>query len=405
MSKNKTYMEKTAADAILVAFDYQYYFFLWKLLSLRTGESVGLEVKDDVHTELSNDEQILYQVKHTVKKDTLGQPINITASDHDLWKTLSNWSKVITDENDNRANDINQLLFLKKTTFILATNKSSGGNNAILSEISKFHKGEVSINEVINFFTKFSEDSQDDTLKGFIHDVLNLNVKVIDNFLKKVLFELDESDLIKKCKDAIKADKIPVEKIDDVFYHIDSLVRTNNYIDIRNGVKIQISFDEFYTKYRRCYDIARNGTLQIKEFSGMLPNDLHEQIFIQQLIEVEDILNSDNEDIVRFTRFKLKLQNNIDDWIKAGSITDVDVKRFEKDAFDQWFNKHRQAFRGITEEIDFNKAGLEVLDAMRDRKLMILEQLLETDLSNGLFYTLSEVPDIGWRKDWEKYKK
>ena len=50
MGKEKTHIEKTAAETKSIGFDYQYYFFLWKLLSLRKGESVGLEVKDDVHT-------------------------------------------------------------------------------------------------------------------------------------------------------------------------------------------------------------------------------------------------------------------------------------------------------------------------------------------------------------------
>ena len=49
--KEKTQIEKTAAETKSIGFDYQYYFFLWKLLSLETGESVGLEVKDDVHTQ------------------------------------------------------------------------------------------------------------------------------------------------------------------------------------------------------------------------------------------------------------------------------------------------------------------------------------------------------------------
>lgn len=65
MDKEKTQIEKTAAETKSIGFDYQYYFFLWKLLSLETGESVGLEVKDDVHTELNNGKQIFYQIKHT----------------------------------------------------------------------------------------------------------------------------------------------------------------------------------------------------------------------------------------------------------------------------------------------------------------------------------------------------
>ena len=66
MGNNKTHIEKTAAETKSIGFDYQYYFFLWKLLSLEMGESVGLEVKDDVHTELNNNTQVLSLISRRV---------------------------------------------------------------------------------------------------------------------------------------------------------------------------------------------------------------------------------------------------------------------------------------------------------------------------------------------------
>ena len=67
MSIEKTHVDKTSAETKSIGFEYQYYFFLWKVLSLEHGETVGLEVKDDVHTELNDSTQILYQLKHTIK--------------------------------------------------------------------------------------------------------------------------------------------------------------------------------------------------------------------------------------------------------------------------------------------------------------------------------------------------
>ena len=122
------------------------------------------------------------------------------------------------------------------------------------------------------------------------------------------------------------------------------------------------------------------------------------------MIEIEDLESSDFEVIAEFTRFKLKLQNNIDRWFHDGEITQDEISRFKKDAIDQWKNKHRSTFRGINDELEYNSAGLEVLDTIRESKLTIAEQPLDTDMSNGTFYSLSDVPVIGWRKDWEKYK-
>lgn len=233
---------------------------------------------------------------------------------------------------------------------------------------------------------------------------MGLEEEILKEFLLKVFFELDEDDIIEKCKNAIKADKIDVNRIDGVFASLDSSIRADNFIKIEGGDRIQITFDDFYFKYRRHYDLSRNESLSIKEFKGTLPKTLESQTFIKQLIEIEDVQSDDFEDIAEFTRFKLKLQNNIIIWLRNGEITQEEISRFKQDAIDQWSNKHRSAFRRVSDEFDYNITGLEVLDFMREGKLSIAGQVLDTDMSNGTFYDLSDVPIIGWRKDWEKYK-
>lgn len=405
MSREKTHSEKTAAETKSIGFDYQYYFFLWKVLSLKKYESVGLEVKDDVHTELNNDKQVFYQIKHTVQTKNDGSSANLKTSDTDLWKTLSNWAQVISDKNDNRDKKHEQLHFLKKTSFVLASNKSSNGNNKILKSILDLQKDINPTETTKKTFQDLSNSSKDATLVDYIKIVLNLDGEVFKEFLLKVFFELDEDDIIGKCKDAIKSAKIDEKKIDNVFASLDSAIKSDNFINIRKGEKIQISFDDFYLKYRRHYDLSRNGSLSIQEFNGVLPPMLESQIFIKQLVEIEDLDNNDLEMIAEFTRFKLKLQNNITNWILKGEITTDEISRFKKDATAQWKNKHRSAFRKVTDEENFNFVGLEVLDSVRERQLTIAQQTLGTDMSNGTFYDLSDTPSIGWRKDWEKYKK
>ncbi len=75
MGTSKTFMEKTAAPGPSAGFDYQYYYFLYKILNLKKGQSVGLEIKDDVHTDVDNDLQLLFQLKHTIQKQADGKPV------------------------------------------------------------------------------------------------------------------------------------------------------------------------------------------------------------------------------------------------------------------------------------------------------------------------------------------
>lgn len=104
-------VDATSAEDKSIGFDYQYYYFLNELLTLRTGMTVGLEVMDDVHTELDNDTQVLVQLKHTVQTAADGNPKNLTTMDADLWKSLSNWAKVIADPEAGRSDLSAQLAF------------------------------------------------------------------------------------------------------------------------------------------------------------------------------------------------------------------------------------------------------------------------------------------------------
>ena len=326
------------------------------------GESVGLEVKDDVHTELNNNTQVLYQVKHTTQLNSDGTTANLTTSDTDLWKTLSNWAQVISDSNDNRTQKNEQLSFIKKTSFVLASNKSSSANNTIVKSIMDYQRDPNIIAQTKEVFESLLKKSKDETLKGYIHHVLGLDFDVFKEFMLKIFFELDEDDIIGKCKDAIKSDKIDEKKLDLVYSGLDSAIRADNFINIKQGKKIQITFEDFYSKYRRHYDLARNDSLSIKAFDSSLPEELELQIFIKQLVEIGDLENSDFENIAEFTRFKLKLQNNIESWLQDGVITQDEVNRFNNEAINQWKIVHRRSFRGIVDEQDFNRIGLEVLD-------------------------------------------
>lgn len=104
--------EKTSAADKSIGFDFQYYYFLWRLLNLKTGETVGLEVMDDVHTELINSRQILIQLKHTTQTKVDGSAKNLTDLDTDLWKSFSNWSLTIVDANAGRNTEAKQLEFV-----------------------------------------------------------------------------------------------------------------------------------------------------------------------------------------------------------------------------------------------------------------------------------------------------
>ncbi|MCP1996176.1 hypothetical protein [Flavobacterium sp. HSC-61S13] len=404
MNDNKTHIEKTAAESKSIGFDYQYYFFLWKVLMLQPNESVGLEVKDDVHTDLRNNHQMLYQLKHTIKKNTVGNPINLTTSDLDMWKTFSNWSKVISDKNDSRETIQAQLSFIQKTSFVLASNKSSNKSNKVVGIINELQSGSKNKNDVISYFQSLCSNTTNIELKDYINDVINLDEEVIEHFLLNTFFHLDDSDILTKCEQAIKSKMVPQNKIDQAFTTIDSKLRKDNFIQVKNGLKIEITFDEFYRKYRGYFDIYRNNTLVVQEYKGLLPDKLENQIFIKQLMEIGYVEKTDIEYISRLTLFKLKLLNNIENWKREGEITDLELKTLKDNAYNLWDSEFRLQHVGHYSDEQYNSKGIEVLKTMLKHSLKLTGQEFDVDMSNGKFYALSDEPIIGWRKDWEKHK-
>ncbi len=397
---NSTQYDKTSADAIAIAFDYQYYYFLYKLFSLQSGQSVGLEVKDDVHSELENDIQILVQVKHSVRKTATGNVVNLTTLDIDLWHTLYNWCEVITDSEDGRININEQVDFLKKTYFVLVTNKSSTDNNTFIKLLDEFNTASSNFTTLKTKIHDITTDNQD--IIKYKAKLLSLDDNVLEQFLQNIEFNLNEINLIDKCKEALKSAMIPAESIDELFRNLDSDIRKTNFRTVTDNKKIIINFDEYYKQYRIYYDQARNTNLQIKKFNIKLPDNLLEQNFIQHLIDIDDISEDDIDDIIEFTKFKLQIQNNINSWLSESELTIDQLEDFEKEVIAIWRNEFRSKNRRPLSEEGIQEKALLIVDSLRKEKLVISSLELDTQHSNGEFYHLSDNLKIGWRKDWEE---
>ncbi len=397
LAGQRTHADKTAADDTSLGFDYQYYYFLHRVLKLGKRQSVGLEVKDDVHTELENDQQILIQLKHTTQRKRDGTTINLTTFDSDLWKTLSNWSKVISDKGSGRNSEKSQLNFVDKTEFMLVTNKSQTSNCRFFDVLENIEDSRKQV-ELLKSQTR------DSTIKDYIQDVLNLSDHVLTAFLAKIHLEHDVEDVITLCKESIAEHHIPEDSVEQLFRDLDSQIRQDNFILIKNGEKVIISFSDFSKKFRRFFDLARNPDLKISEYHESLPANLKDQIFIRQLTDIGDLSKDDVEYMSDYTRYMLTVKTNLLRWQSGGDLTSEEVIKFNGEAKMRWQNRFHAIHRGKNKKEGIALA-LKVLDEIRMEKLTLGSQYMGTEFSNGEYYYLSDIPEIGWLSDWEtKYK-
>lgn len=411
-----TFQDKTTADNKSIGFDYQYYYFLYRLLGLEEGEEIGIEVKDDVHINLSDGQMVLLQLKHTVQTNTSGKIVNLSERDGDLWKSLYNWAKIINDPLDGRNSWNDQSNFIKKTTFIIVSNKVDNENNAFLQKVKDFKLNKISIQDFKSYLDNLIKGTTDATLNKYMKQIENQSNRWLIEFLKKLEFELDQDDLITKIKSRIKSKQVKESKIDDVFEAVDSNIRKRNYINIKSKVKNIITFEEFYRNYHVLFDKGRNDKLPINNDPVHFDKPIDDQLFIIQLKEIYAINNNATAEKLRLASHMLRTDNHISEWLKKGFIVKEQLEHFEQDCVTKWKNTYDEAHREINLDIMLNVstptekeialAGQKCLDEIRKKELIIDETPLDTELSNGQYYLLSNKPIIGWRFDWEeKYKK
>lgn len=256
----------------------------------------------------------------------------------------------------------------------------------------------------------------DKDVKSYIEILNKQSEKWLSRFINKLVFELDQDDLINKIKSRIKSKIVREEKIDDVFNALDSNLRKQNYINTKSKKKSIITFEEFYHKYKAYFDKGRNNKLPINKKKIKFDKPLLEQMFIKQLIDICAVDETDTAEMLRLTGQMLQTSNHLEDWINKGLIVEEQLDEFVKDCINKWKNTHDAVHRKINlnlklsgkypSEEEIILSGSECLDKIRDLELVLDETNLDTELSNGEFYILSNELRIGWRYDWkERYKK
>lgn len=401
----KPHTEKTSAAGTIAGFDFQYYYFLYKLLTLKKGETVGFEALDDVHTQLDNDSQILIQVKHSIQSKADGSRINLTELDPDLWKTMHNWGLVITDKNDGRELLAKQKAFVKKTTFVLASNKSFTSTNTFLSNISKLQAGLIDFEDMTDYLRKLSLLTKSDNTRSYLASIVNLDSEILKDFLCNIRSELDVGNIVERCKVALEEKEVNPKEIDNLFNQLDSIVRQDIFKNFSSSKSLIYSFEEKKRKFRRYFDIANNPDLKIRKFEGALPDKLEDQVFIKQLIDIEDVYNDEQEIIQNYTRYRLTFETNLSDWVHEGQLTSEEIDIFKKEIFLMWETEFRAAYRKKNDPSEYPDIAHKVLQALRDKKFYMSEQLLLTNMTHGSLYSLSNKPMIGWLKGWEEVYK
>lgn len=411
MEKNDI-IENTGHDAKgAKGFDYQFLYFINRLLKMADKrDDVSYEKYDDVS--MSSEEGLVYfQLKHTIGGRNQ-KTVNLSLRDYDLWKTLAVWIDITNKQDEDKRID-----FLESNSFVLVTNKNPV-NNPFWMELQKYQKDEMSFDELKKFYTKVYDETGESkrkevngqkgkTTKGYIKCLIDFDYA--DQLLKSMSICF-EPDLKKEILESLELNKnIPHKNVEEAYQELLGMIRDKYYSDQKDSYtreEFSKVFDRICQKYReRKFTFKRNTMTK-------LPPHLEDQVFIKQLMDVEDISLEDDPLIVEYTMEKFDYINSIRVATKNDDVSEEEVENVRADAVRYWRQKYKHYMGRINPDDNdkiIEKAS-DLLNDIRDKNIYFVEKEIESYFSNGCFYYLSDKdsehePQIGWRPGWEeKYK-
>jgi len=379
-------MSDTNADDKLIGFEYQFYYFFLVLLKMSKDDTVGFEVKEDVHKEV-NGELTLYQLKHTIQTSASNLPKNLTTSDTDLWKTLSLWVDIIEKETDKEG-------FIKNTKFVFVSNKSRNETNTFLEK----HAGFISTDNFtkLELFLGEYKNRVSDTNRSYLQNIYNFKLKEL--FLKNVVFELNLDNIINKVKEELQYGKtIKKSRIDNLFHELIGLLKEEFFKKVRNKKSFEFTGEEFYLKTVPYFSKATSERLPFQKLKSYSYNiEVKDMVFAKQLLDIgftdEKMYESDYN--------RLLIETNLKKLHQEGEITEDDVERFEKNTIESWTSYAEDAYLE-EENRDTTTAKKLFLNLMKIDLDLAGQKLEWKEASKGQFISMSNIPKIGWKHNWE----
>lgn len=411
-------MSDTNADDKLIGFEYQFFYFLLSLLKMQTGDIVGFEVKEDVHSE-NNEKITLCQLKHTIQKTAENVIKNLTRSDIDLWKTLSLWTDII-------HKSTNKIEFLNNTKFIFVSNKRDNKGNKFLLHFKSL-KNSKNANDLLSFLISYhaelnenfknkieeynllSEDNKKQQTKpkkdkkiGYLDNILSLDEVILTSFFLQIEFLLDFNNIREEIKNEIRDSKYIKSnfRIEQSYNQLIGLLKDDFYEKVSKKEIVQYTQKEFSLKISSIFEKMRSEQIPfISEIKYLNDNTILERTFAKQLKD----MGIEDDDIYEYDNKRLLTEKNLKELLQSNEIIQQDISDLDKNAIDNWNPKHKKKY--IAKSNDNYKA-LELFYEILDIDLDLKGQKISLkSISNGQFIKLSDTPQIGWKYNWKQEYK
>jgi hypothetical protein len=392
---SKGFFEKVAADKSQLGFDYQDLVCLEYLIDMKPGETVGLEVFDDVHHERICGSNALIQVKHSVNDSG-----TLTNRDMDLWKTLHNWSKAL-DQLDSSSIE-----------FIFFTNKKKTSQSGI---VQLMDDEQLNISDLIEAISKAKTDidskekekgagAAENPLKKYVDHIYGLDDTKKQKLFSKIKFIFSLDDIFSRLAKKIEFFSIGEDQSLDVVYQLAGVFREQKYKLISSNEKVSIDYTTFRKGFQfdRIIQISQDRKIDFSryhQFKNVNTINPKNGLFAKQLADIDISPEDITEHAIEYAATNMFIQK----LIVAGEFSKSENESINEEVFHGWKSLHGRLYDrdGIDTNNEHNRVARNCFRCIGDMPIAVANSSLSRPMVSGKAVELSDICRVGWRNDWK----
>lgn len=357
---------------------------LLRLLQMKVGEAVGIEVYGDIATIGPKGVVLAEEDKSSIGKNPL------TDNSENLWKTFYNWIRLILDGK----------LSEDKTRFILYANRPVDS-----PLVNQFHAVQTleEAASATEAARKMKSDSE--TLKKNLDSVLGQNWELFQKIL--IRFELETSDssqdIYVDISNALREKYLPDEYLEWVGDQLAGWLQKNVIEKISNNEPAIVTFDEFRQAANAIYSRVRNKELidfalkHLPSESAIKENAISRPTYVQQI----EIIDHEEDEILEAVSDYLRATFNRAQWIEKEIIGESDIKDFEGRLLTHHTGSSRM-IRLTEKESSEEIRGHKLLLNCQDHQAALANQTPPNKTISGTYHLLADKCQLGWHPRWKE---
>lgn len=391
----KTNIEKTHVPDKVYAFMIQSHHMLYELLNCKDGDSVSVEVFDDVGVEHEDGSKDAIQLKSALSNRN---PVSNKAAD--LWKTMYNWL-ISVEAGVFDPGKVKFILFLnvnKQGTIVNGFHLAERYDEAVLAWKNarrEFYDEKGILKEIGEEYKKYIE-------YFFVQDRMEMACKIIQNFeLKKCI----DNYTITVRKEFDKSG-IPADIIEPIYMGIIGWIDLNVTTMVENNEAIIISFENYQVQLRALYrDYNQKHSLMphsVKPSKFEIQNELQQQrTYITQL----EIIDCDYTEKIEAINDFIRASIDRTIWADNGDISFLSMQSYEETLKRSWNLERKMIMIEKKNELPEEQGKLIYYKCQRNQIEMPSVSVPEF-FQNGCYHLLADGLEVGWHPQYlEKIKE